>query len=293
MARWALHLVRPRKTFSRFLVYKVRLSRKQKSFFDCFGYLAMPGLLADCIGEIQTAFEEVWARRGANSGQKHDGTQRSMIVPFIDQHERLCALLDDERIERLVESLVGEDFNYVGSDGNYYVGNTQWHSDRWLSEVQFVKVAFYLDSLDRNTGCLRVMPGSHRLYDRYAQQINAEIGVGDQRWGIAADQVPAVSLENEPGDVVVFAHNVKHAAFGGDTRRRMFTINCCERVPPEHMSVLIECISAHVRYGIASMYDGIMLATAGPRRYTHLTQVLENQDHMPAELEKWQAESSV
>ena len=71
----------------------------------------------------------------------------------------------------------------------------------------------------------------------------------------------------------------------------MFTINCCERVPDEHISILKDCITAHVRYGIDSMYDEIMLATAGPRRQTHLEQVLAHQGHMPEELVKFRANS--
>jgi ectoine hydroxylase-related dioxygenase (phytanoyl-CoA dioxygenase family) len=44
---------------------------------------------------------------------------------------------------------------------------------------------------------------------------------------IAQDQVPAVALESQPGDVVAFNHNLMHAAFGGSQRRRMFTMNTC------------------------------------------------------------------
>ncbi len=51
---------------------RVQLTPQQKSFFDTFGFLAMPGLVEDCIDEITAAFEAVWAAR---EGQ-HDGTAR-------------------------------------------------------------------------------------------------------------------------------------------------------------------------------------------------------------------------
>ena len=38
-----------------------------------------------------------------------------------------------------------------------------------------------------------------------------------------------------PGDVVVFWHNTKHAAFGGSKRRRMFTMNFYEHVPDNRL----------------------------------------------------------
>ena len=267
---------------------RVQLTPQQKSFFDTFGFLAMPGLVEDCIDEITAAFEAVWAAR---EGQ-HDGMARSMIVPFIDQHERLCALLDDLRIEGLVESLIGEGFNYAGSDGNFYVGDTQWHSDRWVRNFSFVKVAFYLDPVQRHTGCLRVIPGSHHLDDQYAVQLQEHISQSIDQWGVDGTATPALALETEPGDVVVFSHNLKHASFGGGTRRRMFTINCCQRVTEETLPVLKECVSAHARYGMERMYDEKMLATAGPQRMKHLEQVLANQDHMPAAAARWRAEQA-
>ena len=261
---------------------KLELTKQQVTFFETFGYLALPGLLNDAVGEITDAFEEIWKHQAEIGSRDHDGTTRTMLVPFIDQHERLCALLDDQRVEGLVESLIGPGFQYVGSDGNYYVGDTAWHSDRMSTTVRFLKVAFYLDSLRRDSGCLRVIPGSHAIDDTYAGALTESIGQLTEAFGVDGPQLPAVALETEPGDVVVFNHRLKHASFGGDTRRRMFTINCCERVPSEHIDVLRDCIAGHVKYGIESMYDEKMLATAGPQRLTHLDQVLANQEHMPA-----------
>ena len=40
------------------------LTEQKKSFFDTFGFLAFPGLLADCIDEIIEAFEAIWAPTG-------------------------------------------------------------------------------------------------------------------------------------------------------------------------------------------------------------------------------------
>ena len=177
----------------------IRLNQQQLNFFDTFGYLALPGLMADCIDEIIDAFEQVWAERGGGHyGQPHDGERRSCIVPFIDQHERLCALLDDPRIEGLLASLLGDDFNYSGSDGNYYAGDTRWHSDGYQKEIRHVKIAFYLDHLTRDTGCLRVIPGSHRRGDQYAETLEANVKQSQEQWGISGDQVPAVALEINP-----------------------------------------------------------------------------------------------
>jgi hypothetical protein len=153
-----------------------RLSQAQLNRFNTFGFLALPGLMADSIEEIIDAFEQVWAERGGgHDGKPHDGERRSCIVPFIDQHERLCALLDDPRIEGLLCSLLGDDFNYTGSDGNYYAGDTNWHSDGYTKQIRYTKIAFYLDRLTRDTGCLRVIPGSHRQGEGYSETLEADV----------------------------------------------------------------------------------------------------------------------
>jgi len=108
----------------------MQLTDQQIAYFKAFGFLKFPGLLAKEIDSIIDAFEGIWEERGGgHDGKPHDGKARSVIVPFIDQSERLCALLDDPRIVGIASSLIGDDFNYTGSDGNYYVGDTQWHSD--------------------------------------------------------------------------------------------------------------------------------------------------------------------
>ena len=83
------------------------LDEQQLSFINTFGYLVLPGLLDDIIADIIAAFSETWdvdattglpRRVAVNSGKLHDDSIRSYIVPFIDQHPTLCALLEDPRI---------------------------------------------------------------------------------------------------------------------------------------------------------------------------------------------------
>ena len=103
----------------------MKLSSQQRTFFETFGYLGFPGLFADEADAVTVEFERLWAEHGGgHHGQAHDYQQRSALVPFIDQSEYLSALLDDPRIDDVASELVGEDYNYAGSDGNFYVGDT-------------------------------------------------------------------------------------------------------------------------------------------------------------------------
>ncbi len=263
------------------------LSEQQHAFFRTFGFLAFPGLFADDIAAITEAFEDVWQRHGGGHGGKaHDGTARSALAQFIDLDERLSALLDDPRILGIASGLLGDDFNYAGSDGNFYVGDTRWHSDGWRSNgVVYIKMAFYLDPVGADSGCLRVIPGSAHTEDRFAQALQTEIRQSRELWGIDGHDVPAFALETQPGDLILFNHNTKHGAFGGGARRRMFTLNLSRRYPAELLPELRDMIAGGARFWVDRAFGEAMIRTAGPERMRHLEQLLANDGHL-AELSR-------
>lgn len=253
-----------------------KLSSQQVGFFETFGYLVLPGLVADDIDWITQEFEAVFTDRGL----VHDHVQRTCVVPFIDSRERLCSLLDHPKIEGLAAGLLGDEFNYVGSDGNYYAGDTAWHSDGFHTVGRFMKIALYLDPVGRDTGALRVIPGSHRieLVDSWTAR---QARCAEDLWGIEQNEVPAVALESMPGDVVAFNHNLMHAAFGGSSRRRMFTLNCCKHCEPgAEVQDLESYIGGHDRFLNDHMHSDTMKATASPARMVHLSQVIEHEGHL-------------
>lgn len=260
------------------------LTEQQLAHFETFGYLGFPGLLADRAAAIQDAFDQVWARHGGgHNGKPHDGTARSVTVQFLDQSEYLSTLLDDHRVHDIATSILGDDFNYMGSDGNFYVGDTQWHSDGYGGRggPRHIKIAFYLDPLTRATGALRVIPGSHRLGEPYADQLERETKNSATVWGIPGDQVPAVALETVPGDVLVFNHDLKHSAWGGSKRRRMFTMNCCQRYPEDKLDHLRAYLGHASRFFLEHTYDDTIIRTATLERMVHLEQAMANDGHLP------------
>ena len=282
-----------------------RLSDQQLAFFEIFGYLAFPGLLADRKEEIIDAFEAVWsAHGGGHHGKEHDGRMRSMIPAFADRSEYLSSLLDDPRVHGIAASLCGDDFNYTGSDGNYYVGDSIWHSDGYVKKKHLTfKMAFYLDSVTRDTGCLRIIPGSHRYGDRFADAVEEQFhdrfadagGSLDplDSLGIHGSEVPAVALESEPGDVVVFNHVLKHASFGGGSRRRMFTFNFEERRVDEDLPQIREELAQTAALTWSeSAYGEAMVRTAGPERMRHLEQRMAQDGEMAAAARKARHEMS-
>jgi hypothetical protein len=263
-------------------VADLRLSEAQLRFFETFGFLHLPGAIADIIGEVIAGFERVWSGQGGgHDGKPHDGNQRSCLVPFIDQDERLSMLLDDPRIHGICTSLLGEDFNYMAGDGNFYVGDTGWHPDGDSHDLRFIKIAFYLDELDGSSGALRVIPGSHHrgayrdlLRQRVMGDSNAAVGVHGR-------DVPAQVLATRPGDLAIFDHRTFHSSWNGGKRRRMFTMNCCQRWPEHRKDELRNYLAGHARFFIEENVGPAMLRVANARMRRHLEQPMECDDLLP------------
>ena len=255
----------------------MKLTEQQLRFYGTFGFLKFPGLFEDKIDDITRAFEEIWAA----SGREHDYKKRSMIAPFADRSDYLSGLLDDHRLDGVVSSILGDDYNYAGSDGNYYVGDTKWHSDHQVySPYRSLKIAFYLDSVTHDTGCLRVIPGSFHWGDKYAAAVdevvrNTRDSRPEEKWDVLGSEVPAYAIESEPGDMLLFNHKTKHSSWGGGDRRRMFTYNFEQHFHDELMSALRELLWRRRERGDEELYGEAMLHTAGPERRRHLDQRLQ------------------
>ena len=261
------------------------LTAQQVNFFNTFGFLHMPALFdKNETGRIIEEFELSITSFG--DGKNHDGTKRTMFGGPIEHRPHLCGLLDDERITGLIGGVIGEDFNYASGDGNYYAGDTGWHPDGDWRQLFAVKVAFYLDPLTADTGCLRVIPGSQHP-DHWLHDAAMDPNRSQELFGVAPRDFPgSIALETMPGDVVIFNHDLFHASFGGKGWRRMFTMNCTRHTEsPEDMVTQRKYLSIHTpgagnTYTGGGMYYPTMLDTANEKRMRHLAQCTEIHDEL-------------
>lgn len=198
----------------------MRISEQQLNQFNTFGFLVFHNLLSPA--EVDLYRQEMDAGLDARiEGGNHDGTKRFWAYLNDSDTPFITSLSDDPRFGDVAEQLLGKDVIAICGDSNYYVGDTQWHPD--VTEFDAVKFTIYLESLDANTGALRVIPGSHR--EPYHSQIARDT---ETAFGVRPEDLPAYAFASNPGDVLVFNVATWHSAFGGSTRRRMSTLQYYE-----------------------------------------------------------------
>ena len=228
---------------------RVMLTKEQLAYFDTFGFLFLKqAFSADEMTALISAAEEVWK---ANPPPQQDGEQR--LNYFVERHPALSQLVIDERIYPAVGQLMGRDFVWAGSEGNISgLSQIKWHPDRKYynpDEERFVdfaqmKVMIYLQTVTRDSGCLRVIPGSHRM--PYHKALGPqELDPDAQPFGLAPEDIPCVYLESEPGDVILFNHMMWHSQFGGREQRRYIALKFTACPSSEHHLASLE------RYSIA------------------------------------------
>ena len=210
------------------------ITAEQKAHWDAFGFLMLRQLLApDEVKELRQASIKVVNQTGGEdaltSGSGYD------LGAFVERHPVLTDWLVDDRTYGIPETLLGPDFSLELTAGAVYRGDTPWHGGyspdkpEPYQPITLVKTAMYFDSLKKDTGCLRVIPGSHRRpYVDHLRPLRHEADEPQSMaFGVADEDVPCVALENEPGDVIVFTERVFHSACGSNIGRLQITAEYC------------------------------------------------------------------
>ena len=213
----------------------------QLAHFETFGFLVLkqlftPEEMAIIKRESDEIFDEL---RG---GKAFPGEARQSVIPFFERRPFMSKLADDDRIYNIGVDTLGPDFVLDCTEGNLHIGDTDWHcqqpGDFFLPNV---KITFYPEPLTRDTGCLRVIPGSHVAGspDLLAPLRKSPREPDFRPFGMAPSEIPAYSFASQPGDVIVFTESVLHAAFGGKSGRHQHAISFFANPKTEEKVALI------------------------------------------------------
>jgi hypothetical protein len=181
------------------------LSELQIETFRALGVLVLPGALdgvtlGGLVEEVDAAIAGAGPRDTAGGG---------ITGHYIPAGDRPASAELVERFQPLAEELLGRDAFPVAPFEILYFDEAWWHTDLG-PELEAVKVATYLETLDARNGALRVLPGTH-LIDQHT------LGVLHR---LNPHQVPCHVIESKPGDLIVFHMRLWHAALNGHDRRQ-------------------------------------------------------------------------
>ena len=211
------------------------ITHADKQFFDMFGFLIIRNVLSR--PEIKLIEKEY--DYGFKKTLEHHSNGFGMRKQFNwsnlnEMCPNLCSLPYQKNILRIVKKLMSHKiFPYLCNSNNFNGPATEWHTDQAANTDCFaVKVAFYLDELDENSGGLRFLPCSHReplnsdLWD-FGLHGSNETDIKDyqSKSGLEIDQVPSYYCRTNPGDMVIFNLKIWHSSLGGGKNRRNITIN--------------------------------------------------------------------
>ena len=160
------------------------------------------------------------------------------VVDFALEHLQLVKIfIEDGRMLDAIESVLGPDFVWYGTALHLFGGDSRWHADQPEYDLSSIKAMIYLEPLRRDSGCLRVIPGSHRPHLHEALQ---PLSPADQEgmcgFGLDGLDVPAVALETDPGDLFIFHKCLWHASFGSTINRRLVSFSFApHNTSPKHV----------------------------------------------------------
>ena len=203
------------------------LTPEQKRYFETFGFLVLRRVFETReIDELRRESERLLAAN--REGRPFDGSRRQAMIPFFEYSPRLRDFIEDDRIWALGEDLLGPEFHLNATEGNLHVGDTRWHGGTAEPDrLPSIKIAFYLEPTTRDTGAIRLIPGSNNPEYRRYIQVLYEQGEDPsvEPLGVSAPDLPCHVAETEPGDLVVFPESTWHGAFGGAPGRSQHAIN--------------------------------------------------------------------
>lgn len=201
-----------------------RLSEEQTDRFRADGYLLFrrPVFEEPDFRRLYGLFEEHLDARGSRRADELD-------TPHFEDPRLLEFLLSDAAVD-LVEGILGPD---IGLFSSHFICKepgigrpTPWHEDSAYWQGQFddytaiVTVWLALDDVDRDNGCMQVIPGTHANGFSDYRNLDSpdEYTFGREIEGV--DDSAAVALELRPNQASLHDSRIVHGATANRSARR-------------------------------------------------------------------------
>ena len=250
------------------------LSELEIGQFHTFGFT----VIRDCLSvnefeEVEKAYTRLIASAPRYNYFSEIGTRRT--ARFVFEDANLANLIEQPKVMEVMRDIWGTECLYNGGQDMWENRDeTPWHCDGPPGrETVTLKIALYLDEMDKNTGSLNVIPGSH--HPEFSATLFQSCGYwekgGRPRLRLDRDNIPgALSLHTQPRDVVLWNNHIWHSAFkrnDGLPRRTLFI-----GYTPDPGNDLLEALELRnqVKYHLSEdrpyIYSDEMIQSSGPAR---------------------------
>jgi hypothetical protein len=202
------------------------LSTAQKISFLNDGFLLVPSVFKE--GEVRRMREQL-ARMFASPASKEGdydgrGTLGSVRFDPFCRNPELAPILGHSGMVSALKSLLGDDFLYLPEMSAHCGGFGDWHKDttqqekagelfHWSPTYATVEAAIYLQENGEWGGGLDVIPGSHRVHDRWVarRSMVEELRARLERRRLIP-WTRGFTIPSKAGDLVLFDFRLDHKA---------------------------------------------------------------------------------
>ena len=180
-----------------------------KSTYDQFGYVVVRQLFSEEeVAALKAEALKILAEKGHHAG---------VFVGLAASSSTFAEAVCDVRLLDALESLIGPDIEFLSDKVVYKSAETgyasPWHQDwPYWKGAHKLSVWVALETASVESGCLKLLPGSHKALAAHDGVAKEGEGFGHRLAEDAIDETLAVSAPCEPGDAVFFHDLTLHAS---------------------------------------------------------------------------------
>lgn len=226
----------------------VGVTAEEAELFWDFGFLRLRRVFTpEEVESLSRGFEETFRELGDTAPERiqerknssihiddgpNSSRDRYIIRGIVEGSDHLNWLLTDSRIFQAAVDILGEGTRFTGTDGSLFYCGTSWHTDYFKTQSlnnTYLKMCLYLDPVRERDGAIRFIPGTHHYEGEFSKRLKKKFSqkkqTAEASYGIGPQEIPAVPVETDPGDVVIWHFWTMHASFYGGPRRRQMSFN--------------------------------------------------------------------
>jgi hypothetical protein len=155
----------------------MKITQEEINFFKTFGYLRLKNVFSSSeVSFLDRHFSSYYNKffRESFLFIKLKAILKGitcMVPSFADNQPEMMSLFLEKGLFDIPKQILGESVQYWGSDGSLFAYGSLWHRDT-ATLANRLKMNIYLNSGGKNTGAFRIIPGSQKMGDEYANNLS-------------------------------------------------------------------------------------------------------------------------